>query len=136
MRVYLDTSAVIKLLVEERGSAQTKDVVEVADLVAVSSIGYVEAVSALARIRESKRLSAGQHDERRPEIDRIWADAFVIGVDDAVVFQAARLSEVHALRAYDAVHLATASSMPDVPLFACWDERLRSAAAAEGLELV
>lgn len=63
-----------------------------------------------------------------------------LATDDAVLEQAARLSAVHGLRAYDAVQLASAATARaaagDVDRFACFDAGLRAAAAKEAFRLL
>jgi predicted nucleic acid-binding protein len=53
-----------------------------------------------------------------------------------VIDDAAHLVAVHLLRAYDAVQLATARAVraadPSCTTFACFDQQLAQAAAAEG----
>jgi hypothetical protein len=48
-----------------------------------------------------------------------------------------RLAIRHELRAYDAIHLASASIVRQAEevVFSCWDRELRAAAAAEDFEL-
>jgi predicted nucleic acid-binding protein len=54
----------------------------------------------------------------------------------AVAVAAGDLAEAHALRAHDAVHLASALSVRDVGLvLASWDNELRRAASASGLAI-
>lgn len=64
----------------------------------------------------------------------------VVAVTSSVLEAATALVATHALRAYDAVQLATAlavrSAEPDCRSFACFDEVLRASAATEGFELV
>lgn len=60
-----------------------------------------------------------------------------VAVADSVLERAAALLAVHRLRASDAVQLASAlvarEAVPELSVFACFDERLRDTAAAEGL---
>jgi predicted nucleic acid-binding protein len=52
-----------------------------------------------------------------------------IGIDEALAREAGRLAEKHALRGYDAVHLATALSVEDPTLvIVTWDGELARAA--------
>ena len=59
-------------------------------------------------------------------------------MDNPLIESAAGLVDVHALRAYDGVHLASAilAAAEIEIVFACWDAELRQAAQAEGLSLV
>ena len=70
------------------------------------------------------------------ELDAEWGSFSVVEVSDAVVRRAGALAERHALRGYDAVHLAAAVDLRraggDVE-FAAFDARLCRAARREGL---
>lgn len=56
----------------------------------------------------------------------------MIGLDDALARSAGELAERHALRGYDAVHLASATAIDDPDLvIATWDRDLASAAIAK-----
>jgi len=59
----------------------------------------------------------------------------VVELTAEVLLKAARLIERHGLRALDAIHLCSALWIGE-PAFACFDDRLRNAAAAEGLAVV
>lgn len=55
--------------------------------------------------------------------------------------EAVRLAEAHALRGYDAIHLASAVTLrrqldDDRVHFASWDDELDAAAAREGFEVL
>jgi uncharacterized protein with PIN domain len=59
MRLYLDTSALVKLYVDEEGSPFVRSAVERAGVVSTSAITYVEARAAFVRRRHERGLSAG-----------------------------------------------------------------------------
>ena len=53
--------------------------------------------------------------------------------------RAAALARTHALRAYDAVHLACAQEIQETAadlVFACFDDRLNQAASAQGMRIL
>jgi len=64
----------------------------------------------------------------------------VVATTGPILDVAARVTGVHGLRAYDAMHLATAINVrhadPGCEAFAAFDSQLRAAAAAEGFALV
>jgi len=73
--------------------------------------------------------------------DLIVAQRFVVvPVTDGVLGSAARALTRHALRAYDAVQLASALAAreadPELIRFACFDRSLSAAAAAEGFQII
>ena len=68
-------------------------------------------------------------------IDDLYAELRVIGIDDTLARSAGELAELHGLRGYDAVHLASAISVEDAGLVAVtwitiWQTR-RSPAAMQ-----
>jgi uncharacterized protein len=64
----------------------------------------------------------------------------VMGVPAGILDDAARQVATHGIRADDAVQLASAIAArdadPDCATFACFDQRLRRAASAEGFDLL
>ena len=109
MILYLDTSALVKLYAEEPGRREVESSVRTARVVAVSEIGYVEARSALARKEREGSFSTDEHDDA---VDRLRQDFREVYLSRRatgdVIARAGDLTRKHALRAYDAVHLATA----------------------------
>jgi uncharacterized protein len=67
--LYLDTSSLVKLYVEEAGSATIATLVAEASLVCTSVVAYPEARSALARLRREGGLST--EDYKLTKADRI-----------------------------------------------------------------
>ena len=57
MILYLDTSALVKLYVPEPDSAIMKQLVDIAELPAMSRVSYVEARAAFARKRREQAVS-------------------------------------------------------------------------------
>lgn len=134
MNVYFETSALIKLFVDEPGADQAQDLGDDADLVTVALVAYPEARSALAAAQRAGRISAAELDEVKKGLDRRWTQAQVIDFDRPVAFSAGEIAERFGLRGYDAVHLATATSLQDDSLLiATWDRELASACLDVGL---
>jgi hypothetical protein len=106
--------------------------------VRTTAIAHVEATSALARMRRGRRITAAQLRARLDELEGLWGSLHVHAVSDALLQRAAEHAVAHALRAYDAVHLAGALSFGagEDLAFACWDRELREAAAKHGFALV
>ena len=107
--LYLDTSALVKLYVKEEGREEVQQAVRHSGAVAISEVGYVEARSAFARREREGVLSTEGHDREVRRLRRDFGGAYLTRpVTGEVVARAGELARVHALRAYDAVHLATA----------------------------
>ena len=141
MKLYLDTSALVKLYVEEEGSARVRSGVEDAEIVATSEIAYVEARAALARRRREKAFSLASYRRLMSDLETDWDTYLTIPATISVIRDAAALAERHALRAFDALHLASAKLLqedarPEALLFASWDDTLDRAARHEGFTVL
>lgn len=115
---YLDTSALVPLLVAEPGSAACRRFWDDADDVVACRLAYVEAATALAAATRGGRLTPVQHSAVLELLDRLWAELAVVEVDERLVRHAATLADRFALRGYDAVHCASAAQLDDEDLVA------------------
>ena len=60
MILYLDTSALVKLYVDEEGSLEARTVVETADAVATSRVAFAEAHAAFATAARLGRITVAE----------------------------------------------------------------------------
>ena len=138
MILYLDTSALVKLYAEEAGSKIVRQAVADANLIVTILLSYAETRSALGRKRRSGEIGAADLKKCKQEFDRDWMRLHRLPIDEALVRKAGELCEEHALRAFDALHLAAADSLQaalrTTVTFACFDGPLNGAARARGLE--
>jgi predicted nucleic acid-binding protein len=128
----------IKLLVDEPGAEEARAAYSEADGIRTTAIAHVEATAALTRMRKGRRLTPTQLKLALEDLENVWRGIYSHAVNDALLGQAAEGARTHALRAYDAVHLAGAIAFAageDLD-FACWDKELRAAARKEGFPLV
>jgi len=138
MILYLDTSALVKLFIEEVGSPDVRTATRLAGESATSRIAYVEFLATLAR-REREGLPPAEAQEIRKQFEAKWSDLMVVEVSRAISIKAGALARVHRLRAYDAVHLASAQEIYEMAtdvVFACFDVRLNDAAKAQSLRVM
>jgi hypothetical protein len=126
------------LLVDEAGSDLARSTYAEANNPRTTSIAYVEATSAVARMRKGNRLSSAELRAALDELDATWAALDVLEVTDTLITAAAKKARDHALRAYDAVHLAGALAFAEGEeiAFMCWDHELSEAAGKEGFALI
>lgn len=138
MILYLDTSALVKLYVEEPHSQRVRGWVGEAAVVATSVVAFPEASAAFARKRREGGMGPRDLERVLVALDRDWGDYAVLEVRErAAGAQAVK----HGLRGFDAVHLAAALELKTGAAatsiaFCAFDERLLAAATAEGLELL
>lgn len=132
MSTYVDTSTLIKLLVEEPGTDQAAAIWAAADRVVSVRLLEVEARAALATACRADRLTAKQHSTARAALADLLDQLDVVEVTGALVAAAAELAEREALRGYDAVHLA-AALLVEADILTSADTALSEAAQRQGL---
>jgi predicted nucleic acid-binding protein len=132
---YVDTSALVKLLVDdEAGTATVEQLWLASTSVVCCEIGYVEARAALGAAVRARRMTTAGLRAARPVLDGLWAQVDVVPVTAVLIGQAADLAETVGLRGYDAIHLTAALLIP-VDAFASSDHRLCQAASRHGLNV-
>ena len=122
--IYLDSSAIVKLIVREPESAALKQRL-------ASSGEWIS--SALARVevlRTLRRRNLTEEAVRNAE--RMLSRMALVPLDDRVLSAAAEVGP-GSLRSLDALHLATALSVFGLDSFVTYDQRLFAAASAAGL---
>ena len=117
---YLDTSALLKLIVPEVESAALWDWLGRWPDRFTSTLAHVETIRALRRRKAPSRTFS--------RAEAVLATVEAIHVDRPVLARAAQLKDP-LLRSLDAIHLASALATGDVPeAFVTYDTRLASAA--------
>lgn len=61
--LYADSSALVKLFLEEEGSSEAQSMVRAADIVATSLVSYTALRAALAAAARARRISPVRHTE-------------------------------------------------------------------------
>ncbi len=135
MTLYLDTSSLLKLYVEEAESPDVCALVDRAHAVVTSVVTFAETRATMSRLRREKRLAPAHYAEAKRSFMEDWPKFLTISVTDDLARSAGDLAEKHGLRGVDAVHLATfvqvlERSEDDVE-FSSFDTRM--VAAARGL---
>lgn len=118
MIIYLDTSAVVPMLIEEPSTSSCRQVWEAADDAVTSRLTYVETAAALAQATRLGRLTPAQHRASLDLLKALWAQCEVLDLDQALAVTAANLAHDHGLRGYDAVHCAAGVRLRDDDLVA------------------
>ena len=134
--MYFDSSAFLKLLVEEDGSELAATLWDGCDAAVSSRLAYPEVCAALAAAGRSDRLSSGDQRRAEAEWEDYWAAIRPVELTEPVTAHAGRLAGDLALRGADAIHLASlfAVSVTET-VFAVWDRRLRAGARTAGVRV-
>lgn len=126
--IYLDSSALLKLIFEEAESSDLAQwLTERPGLPKLSSeLATVEVLRATRRLDPS----------RLPDARTMFTQLDLLRLSGGVIEQASQVGEP-LLRSLDALHLASALSIgPDLSAFVVYDRRLAEAAAEAGLQPV
>lgn len=137
MIIYLDTSSLVKLYVEEAHATLVREWVEDAELIATCRVAYPESISALNRRFKAGDFSKHDYEMLIGAFSKDWRNFVVLDFDE---IESGRLVRKYGLRSFDAVHLSAAKLMrADTTLdlyFSCFDEKLNKSALSEGLKVL
>ena len=140
MILFCDTSALVKLYVQEDGTDRVIEQAAASDIIAVCRIAWVEAMSAMARRAREQLQDASAIAQARQRLAADWPHYLALEVTQELVELAGDYAEAFALRAYDSVQLAAAHTLHQVQAgdvrFACYDNRLVKAARVLGIESI
>lgn len=132
--VYFDSSALVKLLVQEEGSDLAAELWDGCDAAVASRLAYPEVRAALAAAGRNHDLDRDGLAAAEQAWEEYWPATRPVELTRPVEQQAGQLAVQFGLRGADAVHLASALAL-SVPglILAAWDRRLRAGASATGL---
>jgi uncharacterized protein len=130
--VYLDTSAVLRAVLERGLTPAIERRLAAARYLVTSRLSLVEAARAFGRLRANGMAETAIADAAR-ETESVWARCTVWELTPAVCELAAHVAPQHPLRTLDALHLATFLTarrrLGDGVTLLTADERLERAAA-------
>jgi uncharacterized protein len=138
MILYLGTSSLAKLYVDERYSDIVRGWAEQAEIVATCRVAYMEMISALELKLKQNDLSKNNYELIIKRLSQDWPDFAVVDFDER---EAGGFVKKHDLNRFAAIHLSAAKiikkSHDDISLsFSSVDEKLCKAAVAEGLKVL
>jgi len=133
MTLYLDTSSLVKLYVEEPGSDEVRQELREADSGATSAVTYAEARAAFARHRRDGKLTPATFRFVKRDFDADWLRLAVIEPTSALCRAAGELAERKGPRGCDNTQLtsipaAAPERTRDETRFSSFDRRLNRAA--------
>jgi predicted nucleic acid-binding protein len=135
--LFCDTSALVKLYIEEDSTDEMLALAGTASAIAVCRIAWAETMAALARRARENPTDAEVIDTVRTRLRSDWPRYAIVEVTQPLVELAGEYADTFALRGYDSVQLAAARRLRDAVReelhFACFDARLRKSAKVLGL---
>lgn len=137
MILYLDTSSLVKLYVQEDESLKVEILVKSAEFAATSIVAYAEARAAFSRRFREKAFTLREYNRIKKYFNKDWNNYFILKVTEDMVRLAGDLAEKHALRGFDSIHLASAlklrKELSSPVTFSCFDDNLYKASMVEDL---
>jgi len=132
--VYFDSSALVKLVVEEEGSDVASALWDGCDAALSSRLAYPEVCAALAAAHRNHELDDEGYAAAARGWEEFWAATRPVELTADVERRAGELARERALRGADAVHLASMLAVESADLVvAVWDRRLHAGVVAERL---
>ena len=135
--LYLDTSALVKQYVQERGSREVQDLIRTAEHAGTSQITRTEMAAALARATRMGLIPVTEGQSAWNGFLKDWASITRLKVSGQIIEQSGDLAWKYPLRGYDALHLASAvlwqETLETQIILATFDRELWSAGRQAGL---
>jgi predicted nucleic acid-binding protein len=138
MILYLGSSALIKLYIEEEYSDFLRMWVHEAEIVATCRVTYTEVTSALELRLKQNDIQKNDYEIITKRFSKDWSNYAIIDFDDQI---AAHYIKKYGLRRFDAIHLSSAMLIRKTKndfllLFASANNSLCKAAEAEGITVL
>jgi len=131
--LYLDTSAVLRAILESGVSPDLEARIARAPVLITSRLSLVESSRALHRLRQLGQISETKLADADRELNAVWARCELWEMTPSVCERARQVAPAKSLRTLDALHLATyvmaRERIGDLELVTA-DQRLRSALEA------
>jgi predicted nucleic acid-binding protein len=124
--VYVDSSALVKLVIGERESDALRRYLTSAGQLTTSILAVVEVARAVERVAPGSAAA----------VVAVFQSVAVVGLDARIAARAGSLGPV-SMRTLDAIHLATALELGvELSAFISYDERLSEAARGKGFTVI
>lgn len=132
--VYFDSSALVKLVLDEAGSDLAATLWNGCDVALSSRLAYPEVCAALAAAGRNHDVTESEASAAVLDWETFWSSMRPVELSADVERTAGALATRQQLRGADAVHLASALALGVTDLtVAVWDQRLHAGAIAVGL---
>lgn len=127
VRIFLDTSALLKRYLEEEGSQELEVVLKESSEVIVAPVAWIESISALSRLLREKGIDHERFSLLKREIKNDFHDFNRVLWSDALEEKAVEIVEDLSLKTLDGIQLA-AGILSHADLFITSDNKLLKAA--------
>ena len=105
--VYLDTSAILRAVLETGATPEIEERLARAPMLITSRLALVEAARAMLRLRRDGRVAEAALADAERDIEALFRRCEIFELSAAVCDLARQVAPGHALRTLDALHVAT-----------------------------
>lgn len=140
MIFYYDTSALVKLYIEEALSEQMRAAAKYVTASIVCELTWVEMCSAIGRRNKTGETSPSDAHTAMMKLGSNWPNYRQVHITPMLLQLAGQYSQTLGLRAYDSVQLACAKNthlaLAGNLTFCCFDKDLNNAAKVLGMKVL
>ena len=134
MRVFFDTSALVKRYVSEAGTDAVLKWCDQATEIILSAVALPEIISTFCRLQREARITATQYRQLKSLLLADIEDVAICDLTPVVLAQAISTLEGNVLRGMDAIHIGSALAL-QADIFISADKRQVDAAVRSGLRV-
>lgn len=137
MKLFFDTSALLKHYLQEAGSAKADQLFEAATVIFVSSTAHLECASALQRLLNATYIDQEKKRRLREDLAIDFAFFQTVDFDDQLHEGCLGVIDKYPLKTLDAIQLASALMViHEIDSFVVSDIQLKNYAAKEGFHII
>ncbi len=127
MTIYYDSSALLKIYIEEEYSDFIRQFISKHQINYISTLSYVELHSVFSRLVNSSQITNDELVFLKASFNNDFNIFRQIPIDNRILKLAAELTYLTNLRALDSIHLATLNYLKSITyeelLFGCFDNK-------------
>jgi uncharacterized protein len=137
MRLYFDTSALLKKYISENGSDTVDKLFNSATQIHVSILSHTESISAFKRLLIEKEITEKEYDLLRNEVKTDFLYFNVIDIYSEIIQFSIELIDKHQLKSLDSIQLGTAVYLKnEIDYVVACDSKLIKSAKKEGFKII
>ena len=140
MTVYYDSSALLKIYIQEEYSDFIRNSILNNQFNNISTLSYIEIHSVFSRLFNNFQISKDELIFLKESFNHDFKIFLQIPIDIRLIKRASELTYLTNLRTLDSIHLATIEflkfSTDEEFLFACFDKKLMDAAISLGINIL
>jgi uncharacterized protein len=137
MRLFFDTSALLKKYISEIGSDNVDKLFMSAQEIFVSTIAQIESISALKRLVIEKEITETNYEDIKNEITQDFQFFNVIDLNNEIINSSIEMIDKYQLKSLDSIQLGTAIVLrKEISYFVACDQKLLKAVQKEGFKFI